>query len=619
VILAIFLAAFALRCGGLDTQELRGDEAFGYFFSLSALDEIVEHTLALGEPHPVASYWLQHLLLFLAGDSEFALRFTSVWWSVLSVALIHALASQLALPLPAGSVAALLMALSPYAIWHAQDARMYSMSLALTLASTLLAVRWWQAESRGTRLYSALAYLPVTWLALHAHYFALYIVVAQHVAIVGWALAQQRWRKLALWWGLGLLLLLAWLPWLMSAWTILSGYRGNGDSPTLVDAMVRALCAILLGETAPRPWQWAWAILALAIMAMGALVLYRMALRTSRAALWFLAVYWLIPLAATWLSALNRPIFNERYLVAAVPPAYLLMAVAAAAQKADVRTFVAWVGRAAVTIVILIMLLGSIRQSSDPQFSKTRGWRELAATLEQLNSGVDPKRVRIAQNYPDPTLWYYYRGDVAHLVLPPAPNDAARTSEEVVKLAAEGVERLLLVEQPSPTWDADGIARTALSSEYMLAETTNVARWPVSIWLAALVDLDAIGVEYEGGLHLVGAVVIPRIVAPGGLVEIHLRWQGSLGSIGANEAISVQLLNSTGQLTAQSDRPLQMASLTTAQAVSYAILLPKAMAAGDYQVVAVVYDPSVAGAPRRLTLQGADHVKLGSVTVSGEK
>src|SRR5699024_9742701 len=124
---------FGLRCGGLDAQELRGDEAFGYFFSLPSLREIVDQTLALSEPHPVASYWLQHLWLGVAGHSEFALRFAGVWWSVLAAALMLPLAAQLALPVPSGIVGAALMALSPYVIWHAQDARMYSMSLALTL------------------------------------------------------------------------------------------------------------------------------------------------------------------------------------------------------------------------------------------------------------------------------------------------------------------------------------------------------------------------------------------------------------------------------------------------------------------------------------------------------
>ena len=69
---AVALAAFALRMFHLGTQELRGDEAFGYFFSLNSLSEIVKSTIALREPHPVASYFLQHVWLALAGTSAAA-------------------------------------------------------------------------------------------------------------------------------------------------------------------------------------------------------------------------------------------------------------------------------------------------------------------------------------------------------------------------------------------------------------------------------------------------------------------------------------------------------------------------------------------------------------------
>ena len=87
-LLALTLVALTLRVYRLDAQELRGDEAFGYFFALRSYDDIVAATLALHEPHPVASYFLQKTWLGWAGDSEFALRFVSVWWGVLATALL---------------------------------------------------------------------------------------------------------------------------------------------------------------------------------------------------------------------------------------------------------------------------------------------------------------------------------------------------------------------------------------------------------------------------------------------------------------------------------------------------------------------------------------------------
>ena len=611
VIILLLLVAFGLRCAGLGAQELRGDEAFGYFFSLHPFDEIVDQTLTLREPHPVASYWLLHGWLGAAGHSEFALRFVGVWWSLLAVALVVPLTGQLALSPSATLAATALLAFSPYAIWHAQDARMYSMSLALTMASSLLALRWWGAQGRGRR-WVTVGYLLVTWLALHTHYFALYIVAAQNLALLGWAVADRSWRKLAMWWGVGVLLLLLWLPWLLAARTILLDYHGNGDSPGLINALVRAFGAFAVGEAVAMAWRvWA-ALLLLGMIAWGSLSLWRSG---SRRSLWFLAVYLLVPLAATWLSALNRPIFNERYLVAVVPPVYLL-AVAGFGRVDAHSRWMGWVRQGVLALLLLAMLVGYLRQSTDPLYGKSRGWRELAVTLEHLSASVEPGGVRLVQNYPDPTLWYYYRGEVPHLVLPPAAHDVPRAGEEVARLVDDGVGRVILVEQPSASWDDSGVARQSLQSSYELAQRVEVADWPVSLWLRPITALKDANVDYADGLQLTGSLVEPKSAVAGGAVAIHLRWQQDKAAASAQPAVSVQLLDVTGALVAQSDRTLEMASDTTALVSSYAILVPLTLPSGDYQVVVVVYDPSLPGAPRRLTTDGADIVTLGSISVA---
>jgi hypothetical protein len=50
--------------------------------------------------------------------------------------------------------------------------------------------------------------------------------------------------------------------------------------------------------------------------------------------------------------------------------------------------------------------------------------------------------------------------------------------------------------------------------------------------------------------------------------------------------------------------------------VSYAILVPMTLAAEEYQISVVVYDPSQTDVPRRLTLGGADSYSLESVLVT---
>jgi mannosyltransferase len=132
------------------------------------------------------------------GDSEFALRFIGLWWSVLAVALLYRLACALGLSRAVALLGAVLLALSPYVIWHSQDARMYNMSLVLTLASTWLAV---EAMRRPRWRYLS-AYILVSWLALHTHYFAAFTLMAQNVFFIGEALlCADRCRRIWQWLG----------------------------------------------------------------------------------------------------------------------------------------------------------------------------------------------------------------------------------------------------------------------------------------------------------------------------------------------------------------------------------------------------------------------------------
>lgn len=656
LLIVLVLGAFALRCWRLDTQELRGDEVFGYFFSLRTLPDMVQATVDLREPHPVLSYYLQHLWLGWAGHSEFSLRFTSLWFGVLAVALLWAVGRRL-LTAPAALLGTLLLSISPYAIWHSQDARMYSMSLALTLASTLLMVVWLQRQRR--RL--AIAYVVVTLLALHTHYFAVFVIVAQNLFVVGRALWLPRLRLTGInWLVLQLTVAFFYGPWVLRVQTILRDYEGNGDSPGLGAMIWRALSVLAVGEsTAPQQRFW-WAWLAGFLLVGGAVVLWCRG-DEGRRTLALLGLYLGVPLLATWWSALQRPIFNERYLVAALPGFCLLVGALVTGRKrfaADVGTLPprfqpradtqnplkrveelahrrlkhrwndavlnplqrVWPIRQwfqPLLSACLVLLLGGQlfslpRYYGDPAYSKTRGWRDLATTLTAWSADLPPEQVRIAQNFPDPTLWYYYRGPVDHLVLPPRAHDGVGAQETVTALAAAGVRRVLLPRQPAPNWDAQEIAGQALAAEYTLALETTVGVWPLQLYSRIPSPLPPLTVTFQNGLQLVGAAIQGESVMPGSALVVALAWQPAAAQLTGSEKVFVQLLDGQGQLVAQQDRPLALSTTAAAAPVTsvYGILLPERLPAGPYQLITGLYDPALAGAPRLLTAQGADLITL---------
>ncbi|MCS6841788.1 MAG: glycosyltransferase family 39 protein [Roseiflexus sp.] len=141
LIITLTALAFGLRLYRLDAQSLWLDEGSTW------IEVTGKGWLALvGELFsPNAGYPLYHLLLkawvSLAGDSEWALRFPSALAGALVAPVLMAAARELRVASGqadngyAPAAVGLLAALSPYALWYAQDAKVYSL---LILASALL-------------------------------------------------------------------------------------------------------------------------------------------------------------------------------------------------------------------------------------------------------------------------------------------------------------------------------------------------------------------------------------------------------------------------------------------------------------------------------------------------
>ena len=612
--LGLLLVAFGLRVYRLGYQELRGDEAFGYFFSRQSYADIIRQTMALREPHPVASYFVSRAWMTWVGDSEFALRFVGLCWSVLAVALLYRLACALGLNRSVGMLGAALLALSPYAIWHSQDARMYNMSLALTLASTWLALE--AMRRRGWRYWGA--YILVSWLALHTHYFAVFILLAQNVFFLGQALlvANGR-RRVWQWLGAQLAIAVLYLPWLLTVRSILAGYRGNVDSPAFGALLQRILSVFAAGESSPPQARALAAGICGALMMLGLVRLLAGNAPARRAAA-LLALYLAVPVLALWLSSRNRPIFNERYLVAAVPACYLLLA-ATISPIHSARRAALWQGLKAFGIAgLTVLLLGASislhRYYTDPAYSKTLGWRELARTVGLLAAGLPVDQTRIAQNYPDPTLWYYYREPVGHLVLPPAGEDRVGAQHEVRGLADQGVRRVILPQHSMPWWDNAEIAATALAQEYTLIDERPVGAWQVQTYTRPPQNPTPVGAAFQGGLTLESATVEPADVPAGSVLAVYIGWTGSPQGLTGTEKVTLQVLDAQSKVVAQRDEPFA-ASAVGGSPITYGILLPQEVSPGAYRVIAALYRPEQAGPGRLLTLDGSDFVSLAAIHI----
>ncbi len=602
----IVLLATGLRAWRLGYQELRGDETFGYLFSQNPLPAMVRSTLELREPHPPGSYLVEGAWIRLAGDSEFALRFLSVWFGVLAVALLYALARTLKLPRRTAAVASLLLACSPYSVWHAQDARMYSMSLALTLASTLLAVRLWGGHGRKTWL----AYVATSAAALFVHYFAVFVLLAQNLFLVR---TRREPRRLRRWLTAQAAIALLVGPWLLAARDTLSGYGGNGDSPGFLAMSWRSLSVLLAGESLPSNVR---ILLAPVILLLVLLGIVRLAAAGGRFRLvgGFLAAYLALPLLMTWISSLARPIYNERYLIAAAPPLYLLLASAAGPLSTrDHDRLATLAGRIGLLVAGAALLVSLSAHYTDPAYSKTRGWRILAGALTRAGAGVPAPELAVVQNYPDPTLWYYYRSPALHVVMPPGPEDGSGARREVQRLSADGIRRVLLATGYAKGWDETGVTRAALLDVYELQRQEDVASWQLLTFGMDSVQTPSTPLTYPGGWHLAGSAVYPEMPQPGSYLSVRLAWEGDESGLQGDEKSSLQLIDPAGRLVTQDDRLFGVEQLH-GQVDGYMLLLPVDLRPGAYRLVVAIYHAQQPG-KRIPTLAGTDLGELGLLQI----
>jgi mannosyltransferase len=203
VTIVLTALAFALRIYRLDAQSLWLDEGSTW------VEVTGKGWLALVAElfSPNAGYPLYHLLLkawvLIAGDAEWALRFPSALAGALVVPALMAAVGELSShhthtrDVRGAAAIGALVALSPYALWHAQDAKVYSLVI---LASAALLWTFLRAFRLNTQR-AWLLFAAVALTSVFVHRLAL-LSLAGAVLVLGLHLWQrnagmQRWSAAA--------------------------------------------------------------------------------------------------------------------------------------------------------------------------------------------------------------------------------------------------------------------------------------------------------------------------------------------------------------------------------------------------------------------------------------
>jgi mannosyltransferase len=600
----LLLGALALRARHLGVPTLTGDE----WFMLRNAHEGPAWILGQArvfEPHPLLYYVGFWAWVGLSGSTEWAMRYPSVLFGVLTCAALWRLGREVGGPLVAlGAV--LLAAVNPYQVAQSQNARNYAMVAALaTTATALLLVAARRDDAPSWRRY-ALGLL----LALHTHLNAILTALAHAL----WYVGRQRLRRTAPSRGARLAagtILGLFLPWLLYAAPALRAYQGfYPERVGPLDVAVRTLGSFSFGqhETPRRLFVAGVALLAL----IGAARAIRRARATrARTGGMLVLLAAALPLAGAAALFMLRPMFEERYLIVAAPPLIALVAFGAGALGRLAPQF----GAAAILGLTIVSL--PFLQRYYPAAAEARpDWRGLAAWIDAAER---PGDVVLITGHGVADAYGYYRRADAPVAL------AADTATAEADLAA------LLVATPRgafhlPYWEAppDKLAHDRLVGVGFAGESRWFRGQRAQYFGLPAPDDPAPTVadtRWSESLELVDAMVAPSAVSPGQAVRVALTWRAVAAA--PDLKISLRLLDSgDGRTRAQIDRrpadeSRPFPSLKPGETLrdGHALAVPPDVPPGRYAVALLLYRPEDARAvpPER---PGGDLVQIGAVAVT---
>jgi mannosyltransferase len=559
----VVLLGFGLRLYRLGYQELRGDEGYSYPFTTIPVAELLPELARLDEEHSPLHYLLLVTWTGLVGDSEFAMRFPALVPGVLTLPLLYHLGRGFG-GRRGGLLLAGLGALAPSLVWQSQDVRnVYSLAILFGSLATLLLLRIVKSEGRdpgATRMARAgswLLYALAAALTVYGHYYGVFALLAHGIYLIT---AASRRRLLPRWIGAGFVAALLFLPWIASTY---QGVLGQLSQPGEIE-LARHLTEIgvELGTGATLPTSLGrWIFLGgLALAVIGLLDLFKR--RPGHG--WLFAGWLAVAALLTFLIRSQRSgIFNAYYVIPAAP-AWLALVTAGLLRlrrlPGDQGRMVAGL---ALGGLVMSSAVGLVNYYFDPAYSRSNGYREVAAYLA---ANADPDDLLIAP-FPDPALSYYLRHvEVAQTLAPERPGmSTAEIEASLAGLAGEH-ERLWLVPYGPTEWDPQDVVFRWLDYHGMLEEKLAFSRLTLAAYRPAhaapaaaqqvgarLNDrLTLEGIYLTAGGHPVDLKANPITMPAGETLLVTLLWRAER-AMAEDYTAFVHLAAPDGWLLAQHD------------------------------------------------------------------
>jgi mannosyltransferase len=322
LLVAIIAIGASLRMFHLGAPSFWVDEALSVEFARLSWPRFV-HLMQTRELNMLPYYLLLRVWIHL-GTAEWIVRSLSVVCSIATLPILYRLGVRL-FSVRVGQIGVALLALHPYHIRFAQEARGYSLMVLLVAASTLLLVRATESSSRHpVSVWSA--YVATSVLAAYSHFYAGLAILAQWASLAIARPSGLRWRAVALSAAaIGILL----VP--LAAFVLL----GHADPAAWIARPIarsvgHLVYSLLGGEKHAGARPLAYVVYAAALIASGAAA--RTAWRSSRhePGAWHHALVIAgatLPIILVLTASIVKPIFVDKYLIECLPFTVLLLAV----------------------------------------------------------------------------------------------------------------------------------------------------------------------------------------------------------------------------------------------------------------------------------------------------
>ncbi|MDY7077975.1 MAG: glycosyltransferase family 39 protein [Chloroflexota bacterium] len=628
LLLAILLLASFLRFYHLDAQSFWNDEGNSARIAERTPGLIVEG--AAGDIHPPGYYLLLHYWWVLCGQSEFALRSLSVVAGLATVALTYSLGRRL-FGEATGLVAAFLGAISPFAIYYSQEARMYALLAAISAASTYSLLCLLQKPGFFRKTWF-LAYVITSVAGLYTQYaFSFVLLVHNTIFALWWLVVARRsahhWRWLAGWMGTQAAIIVLYLPWLPTALKSVTGWSSAGGGYELIPALVDVLRVLSVGVTLPVEEATVALVGAGLLLLVGLLPIpsraegARQANRTGRLGIASVALCLLLPIILVFAFDLYKSTWLK-FLVVVLPPFHLLLA-------HGIETLARLpTPHSPLSTLLLTPLFFAIATFPslhnlyfDPSYARD-DYRQLAADIAAL-ARSDDGIILDAPNQWEVFTYYYPDREVY-----PAPYRPDQDQVEAfLAPLIEQYRRLFVLYWGDAESDPHRFIETWLAAHAYKANDRWYGRVRLATYgVAPLPDEPAVALNAGFGeaVRLSGYALAGDRFAPGDILPTTLFWEAQ-ARVPERYKVTVQLLDGAGQLVAQRDSepgdglmPTDIWDPGQVLADRYGVPLPPDLPPGSYTLVAGLYHVA-SGERLPATLDGeslGDHLSLGNIEVT---